>query len=423
MKCKSFIAVILSIFMAAVAVSCDKEGTPNPTPDNLGQAKYDMWLAIGEGTSSTAKQDPHVVKKINTLLEGEYDVLDTGAETEASGITPFVVYHKGYYYSLNREFDFGKYKITDEGVSVIKKMPLKDLSDRRFAHAWLNDKTLIMVGAPASKDRVNWVKMDAEKMEIIAKGTLDFPEKLGENEVFSSCGLMAYRKADNVLLYNFRFEDKSKKKMAKDSHNFFFTATIDAKTMKVQHFEKETRADRPGFVSFGSLRQKHGFFDAQGDYYMLCNTINDDAASSTQQHGHIMRIRAGEYKPDAGFKIDLNDNSKMVAMYHMKGSKAIVYLENPEFAIGEKSWKNPLRFFWAVVDLKTGEQERIQDIPISQGGNYTELIVVENDYALLGISDEQQTKFYKYEFNTKKVTEAAKLKPGYFADRIVVLDE
>ncbi|MBR8713427.1 hypothetical protein IX332_000487 [Porphyromonas levii] len=423
MKCK-FLISFVAILMVAMTTSCGKKEAPDDFEDSL-PAKYDLWLAIGEGTSSTPKQDPHVVKKMPTLLEGEYDIRNKGAETAESKITPFVIYHKGYYYSLNRDYNFGKYKISHRNVAIVKQFPLNELSDRRFAHAWLDDKTLIMVGAPEDKLSVNWVKVDAEKMEVIAKGTLKFPEELGEKDMYSSCGLMALRRADNVLLYNYRLEDRNKDKSEKkpDSHGYFFTATIDLATMAVKHVEKETRAHRPGFVSFGSLRQDHGFFDAKGDYYMLCNTTNKGATSSSHQHGHILRIKAGEYKADPNFKIDIMEHSKIITMHHMKGSKLIVYLENPEYTKAPKGWKEPIRFFWAVVDLETKEQYRIEGIPFSQGGNYTQLIVVEKDYALLGISDKEQTKFYKFEYDSKKVTEAAKLKPGYFADRIIVLDE
>lgn len=411
--------------MIVFTASCDS----NDLPGDGSGGKYDIWLAIGEGTSSTDKQDPHVVKKILTLLEGEYDIRHTGAETLASGITPFVIYHKGYYYSISRDLRFGKYKITDKSVETIKDFPMVELSDRRFAHEWLDDNTLVLIGAPDSKDKqkpkkhiMNWFKINANSMEIISKGTLDLPA-LAENEVFSSCGLLAYRKLDGKLIYNYRHEDKKKPKMGLDSHKHFFTAIIDAKTMKVEQVNKEDRVDRPGSVSFGSLRQQNGFFMPNGDYYMLCNTVRPDATSSTKQFGAILRIMAGEYKPDPNFKIDLFEESKIITIHHMKGNKVIVYLENPMYATGTNDWKSPLRFFWAVVDLETEEQHRIEGIPFSQGGTYTELIAVEKDYALLGISDKVQTKFYKYDFATEKVTEAAKLKPGFFADRIVVLNE
>ncbi len=427
MKQRSLI-YLLAVLMVAISAGCKGKETPKE-PQNHDVTlpdKYDMWLAIGDGTSSTIKQDPHVVKKIPTLLEGEYDVRQTGAETLESGITPFVIYHKGYYYSISRKvLNFGKYKITDKGVETIKLFPLPELCDRRFAHAWLDDKTLILIGAPESKEMMNWVKVDVEKMEVIQKGSLKLPA-LSEKEQFSSCGLLAHRKADNRLLFNFRYEDKEEAKknsMAPDSHKYFFTATIDPTTMDVMHLEKEDRVDRPGSVSFGSLRHQTAFFDANGDLYMLCNTVIEGAPSSTQQSGYILRIKAGEYRPDPNYKVDLMENSKIITIHHMKGSKAIVYLQNPMYATGKNDWKEPMVFFWAVVDLATKEQHRIEGIPFSQGGTYTELIVVERDYAILGISDKEQTKFYMYDFDSEKVTPVAKLKPGYFADRIIVLDE
>lgn len=453
MKRKSIIQ-LLAIVVIALTTSCGNNDTPKgkdpkkpdipelpelpkdpENPEKPVEYLYDMWLAIGEGTSSTELQDAHVVKKIPTLLEGEYDIRYKGAETLQSGITPFVIYHKGYYYSISRPKDgknFGKYKITDDGVKTIKVFPMPELSDRRFAHEWLNDNTLVLIGAPDSKDKktpkkhkMNWLKIDTESMEVIDKGTLDFPElgKIAKDEVFSSCGLLAYREADNKLLFNFRHEDKKKPKMGLDSHNAFFTATINPDNMKVEHIYKETRVGRPGSVSFGSLRQQNGFFMPDGDYYMLCNTVRDDATSSTKQHGHILRIKAGEFRPDPNYKLDIFDENKIITIHHMRGTKVLAYLESPENKADENSWKVPRRFIWAVIDLTPGgDQHRIKDIPISQGGTYTELIVVEEDYAILGITDKNQTKFYKYEFATEKVTEVAKLKPGFFADRIIKLD-
>ncbi|WP_018027821.1 hypothetical protein [Porphyromonas somerae] len=450
MKRKSIIQ-LLAILVIALTTSCGSNDTPKgkdpkkpdvpelpehpkdpENPEKPAEDLYDMWLAIGEGTSSTKKQDPHVVKKIPTLLEGEYDIRHKGAETLKSGITPFVIYHKGYYYSISRENNFGKYKITDSGVEPIKIFPIPELSDRRFAHEWLDDNTLVLIGAPDSKDKkapkkhkMNWYKIDTSgTMKVLANGTLDLP-KLGNNEIFSSCGLLVYRKADNKLLFNFRHEDKNKPKDKKtqDSHKSFFTATINPDNMAVEHVYEETRADRPGFVSFGSLRQQHGFFMPNGDYYMLCNTVRDDATTSTMQYGHIMRIKAGEYRPDPNYIIDIFDDNKIITLHHMRGTKVLAYIESPENKAVEISWKVPRRFFWAVIDLTPGgDQHRIEGIPTSQGGNFTELIVVEEDYALLGISDDTQTKFYKYEFATGKVTEAAKLAPGFFADRIIKLD-
>lgn len=435
MKRKSIIQ-LLAILVIALTTSCGNNNTPKgedpkkpdvpENPEKPAVDLYDMWLAIGEGTSSREAQDPHVVKKISTLLEGEYDIRFKGAETLDSGITPFVVYHKGYYYSISRENNFGKYRITDAGVEIIKIFPMPELSDRRFAHEWLDDNTLVLIGAPEGKKHMmNWVKINVESMEVLAKGTLDFPKlgKIAKDEIFSSCGLLAYRKADNKLLFNFRHEDKKKPKMGLDSHKAFFTATINPDNMTVEHIYKETRVDRPGSVAFGSLRQQNGFFMPNGDYYMLCNTVRDDATSSTKQHGHILRIKVGEFRIDPNYKLDIFDENKIITIHHMRGTKVLAYLESPKNKADEKSWTVPRRFIWAVIDLTPGgDQYRIKDIPTSQGGTYTELIVVEEDYALLGISDDTQTKFYKYEFATGKVTETAKLKPGFFADRIIKLD-
>lgn len=82
MKRKSIIQ-LLAILVIALTTSCGSNDTPKgkdpkkpdvpelpehpkdpENPEKPAEDLYDMWLAIGEGTSSTKKQDPHVVKKI-----------------------------------------------------------------------------------------------------------------------------------------------------------------------------------------------------------------------------------------------------------------------------------------------------------------------------------------------------------------------
>lgn len=106
MKRKSIIQ-LLAILVIALTTSCGNNNTPKgkdpkkpdtpelpdhpkdpENPEKPTEDLYDLWLATGEGTSSTEKQDSHVVKKIPTLLEGEYDIIGKGAETLKSGITP-----------------------------------------------------------------------------------------------------------------------------------------------------------------------------------------------------------------------------------------------------------------------------------------------------------------------------------------------
>lgn len=418
---KNIFHFISAVIVCGMMSSCESSDS---TPEYLKDGKYDLWLFIGKGTSSRPEQDPHVIKKMETLLEGEYDVRNVGAETSKSAITPNIVYRKGYYYSVSRANNFEKYRVTDKGIETLASFPLLEVKDRRFAHAWLDNRTLLLMGSAGEQLQTNWVKIDVNSMRILDKGALKLSE-LKEDEKYSSCGLLIYRWQDNKLLYNYRHEFKGGHNMKPDQHDYFFTATINPKTMELERIEKETRVDRPGSVSWGNTRHLHGFFDKKGDFYMLCNTVIKDAPSSTQQYGHILRIKAGEYKPDPNYKIDMMNESKILSLHPMQGTKAIAYLQNPIYATGKNNWKStgdPAVFFWAVVDLETGEQHHIKEIPFSKGGTYTELIIIENGYAILGANDEIQTKFFRYDFATGKVTPGGKLKKGY-ARRIVKLDE
>lgn len=420
---------IFSVFLALLlvfATGCDDSNKPNPkptpkpTPEVTGM-EYDVWIALDEGTSSAAKQDAHAVRRVASLETGEYDIKGKGVETLSSEMTPNAIYHDGYYYSVSRKGDFGKYKITDADVKVVKRFPLKEVLDRRFSHVWLDANTLVLFGSAGDKQVVNWVKINTNDMKVVEKGILDLPApKKGEQ--FNSSGLAGYRKSDNVILYTYVYDINKKKAMDAKARKDFNLSVIDAKTMKVVSTSTETRAQMPASTSFGETRQSKAFFDQQGNYYLACNSVNAGSKSTTQQHGYILRVKAGEKEFDKSFIVTLNDNSKIVTIRELMPNVALAYLQNPLYATGKDVWSskdNPFVFFWSVINLSTVAQTHLKDIPFSAGGNYVELAAVFENYAILGANTKTQTQFYKYDFKSGKITPGAKLKEGYYADRIV----
>ena len=419
---------IFSVFLALLlvfATGCDDSNKPNPkptpkpTPEVTGM-EYDVWVALDKGTSSKERQDAHAVRKVPSLETGEYDIIGKGVETLASRMTPNVIYRDGYYYSVSREGDFGKYKITDANVEVVKRFPLKEVLDRRFSHVWLDANTLVLFGSAGDKKVVNWVKINTNDMKVVEKGILDLPAPK-QGEQFNSSGLAGYRKNDNVILYTYVYDINKKKAMDAKARKDFNLSVIDAKTMKVVSTSTETRAEMPASTSFGETRQSKAFFDQQGNYYLACNSVNE-GSKSTQQHGYILRVKAGEKEFDKSFIVTLNDNSKIVTLRELMPNIALAYLQNPLYATGKDVWdneKNPFVFFWSVINLSTGAQTHLKDIPFSAGGNYVELAAVFENYAIFGANTKTQTQFYKYDFKSGKITPGAKLKEGYYADRIV----
>lgn len=405
---------------------CKPKDSPKDDMENLTNARaYDIWFRVNKGTSTDPGADAHIVKNVPTLLEGEYTIEgNQGVDVTTSNITNHSIYHKGYYYSLNRQKEFGKYKITDKNIETVSRFPLSEIQDRRFAHAFLDDNTMVVIGAPGKKDVINWLKIDIENMRVIQKGTLAVTP-LKDDELYSSGGILTYRKKDNKLLFCYRINEKKKANgQVIDKHTYFYIGTINPQTMEVEHIAKEYRVFETASVAFGNTIQDIQFIDKNGDLYIACNTINSDATSATKKHGSIIRIKAGEYETDKSYKIDLFENSKTITMHQIPGGKAILYLQNPMYATGKDVWSNktnPYVFFWAVVDLATGEQRHLKEMPFSQGGNFSQLISVEKDYTILGINDQKQTRFFKYDYKTGKATEVSKFNEGVFADRIVKL--
>lgn len=417
-KYSSLFLCLLMVLAVACNGKADPNLNPNPNPDNTANS-YDIWIATGEGTSSTQKQDAHVVISIKDLLKGEYDIVGTGVETLASGMTPFVVYRDGFYYSISRDGNFGKYQITNKSVNTIKIFPIEKILDRRFAYAWLDNRTLLLIGSAGKKQVMNWVKIDVIQMKPVAEGVLDLPAP-NAGEQFTSNGVLAYRKGDDKLLFFYAYNPDKKSSMTPVEHEGFYFATIDAKTMKTVANVEEKRLQQPASTSFGEIRNKKGFFTPSGDYYLACSNLLPGSKSSTQQYSSILRVKANATDFDKDYRIDALEKSKIVSLYHLTANKAIAQYQNPLYATGTNNWKEEFVFFWTVIDLDSRKQMHIKDIPFSTGGNYTELIVAGKDYAILGASLKEHTQFYKYDYKDGKVSEGAKLKAGHYADKIVV---
>ena len=173
-KAYRLLAALVVALVTLSFTACDPD---TPQPEQEITVGYDLWIPLGGATGqSTANKDAHIIARVADLTTGALSIKGQGVETSASTITPNVVYHKGYYYSVSRELRFGKFRMSNTGIETIKEIPMPQILDRRFSHAWLDDNTLVMVSSVGDKQEMSWVKVDVNKMAIVAEGKLDLPK-------------------------------------------------------------------------------------------------------------------------------------------------------------------------------------------------------------------------------------------------------
>ncbi|MBN2166905.1 MAG: hypothetical protein JW717_11560 [Marinilabiliaceae bacterium] len=409
------------LFIAAMSLtlfSCeDEETTVDPNP--LDTAHFDIWVSIG-GTGGMGSENTQLVQNTKDLDNAStvIDYKGTGVDVTAKLFQESII--KGqYYYQIPQEKDrFGKYRIGTTGIETIKEIAFgtNTYKDRRYAHAWIDDNTFVVLAANGDKDGIIWTKFNAADMTIIAEGTL---EGLTDGlDAYSTSGLADYRASDNQILYSYCHNSSSKRDKV-------YMAFINANDMSVVKTVEDNRASFMAGTAYGQLLQDKAFFDENGDYYLACNTkIDDGNTSSTEQYGSLLRIKAGATDFDQsylGYRTGSNGKGKLITVQSLESGKALLYVQDPEYTQAA-GWGSNYNCFYAILDLTTDEIT-VLDLPFSEG-TFSQRSVVLGNKAYVGVNPENSAPcVYVYDIENKKLTKGLTITEGYSFDRIVTLED
>lgn len=381
---------------------------------------FDIWSYVtgnaGAGKSSC------IVTRIGSLESGELSLSGNGVDVSHK-IYPSVIVQDKYYYHISKEGRFGKYQITEDNIATIKEIPFVTLKDRRYTHAWLDDKMLLLVGSNGASDQILWAKVDTEKMMVIKEGALNLPAP-PTGQVYNTSGIVAYRKADNRLLYFFKYNNQGKN--GTEPAPEFYAAFINPDDMTTIKTVTEKRAEQMAATAYGELRQQKSFFDENGDYYLACNSVLPDEGTTTAQHGALLRIKRGAYEFDQSYNAYSEERGKIITVSYLNNGKVLMFMQDPMHTTGNTLWnsaKNPYVFYWIIVDLKTKKIEELKSIPFSSG-NFSQLSIVEGDKAYIGVNPEiEKSAVFIYDIPTGKISQGITLTKGFYIDRIVRVND
>ncbi len=420
-KISFYLLAILFAMPILFSTSCEKSKVEEPEKQKA-TTYYDLWASTGSKKNTT-----RLVQDVNDL--GQDTVIsfkNTGADV-TSQLNFGSIIKGDYYYQIPKATDrFGKYQIKNDQVQIVAEIKFTNstLQDRKYSHAWIDDNTLVLFGSDGNYQEVFWKKLNTESMKILAEGTLDIPKPSGkhkdkaEYKYITTSGLASYRKADNKIIYSYAY--KTAKGMKGKTYDFH-VAFINPADMKVEKIIDEDRAEFMAGTSYGELRQNKTFFSSNGDYYIACNSVLPGAKKRTQQHGNLVRIKAGTTEFDKSYLGFKGKEGKIITVDYLKDNKALLYIEDPKKTGTDWSSKS-YNCYYAILDLTTDNVTEIP-LPFSQG-IFSQRSIVDGDKVYIGINPEKtQPIIYVYDMNSGKATKGLKIAEGYSFDRIVKLSK
>lgn len=425
---KALTSLLLTLLFALTIGACNArtQPTPQPEPTPTPEPKpetpsglFHIWQFVDKTATDPDKK--YVLHLRENLREGSIG-LGEGIEKSEKELKPYVIQQGEYFYYQSENHDFVKY---DKNVQVVKKFPLPNIENRKHAHTWLDDQTLLLISYDSKVKKMTWAKVNTADMKALATGHLDLEIELGERDQLNSSGLVTYRKSDNMLIYSFvKNTIPEGKRMGAALEGKIHIAFIDATTMEVKKQVEDDRVDTMEATAFGELRQHKTFTDEHGDYYIACGKYLNKK-KNTERYGRILRVKAGEMDIDRAYEGYKYPTGKIVTMNYLGDDKILLYIQDPSKATPDKPnvWdkkKNPYVFYWEILDIKTDKRTHLTNIPYSAGGNFGQLAAIVGDKVYIAANTKANvTTIYVYDIPTGQISEGTKLAEGMYVERIL----
>ena len=393
-----------------------KEAQEIVNPIDESKYHYDLYLTVGKHGGMSSKNTT-LVRSIDGLDASKGVITITGIGTELGEYTMESISKDGYYYQIPSSADrFTKYQIKDNTVQVVQEQPFMEntFKPRNYAHAWLNDNTLILMSSDGENKKVIWTKLNTDDMTILSEGTLELPIDEGFSTITTS-GLLAYRAADNKLFYTYHSKTVVGKKST--SAKKFHLVAINAADMTVEANNLSFEEAEEAGSAYGELMQNFTMFDKAGNlYFAAFQTVGD------VEQGRLYRIKPGEINFDPTYNGFTNTDGKLLTVQYIGNGKAFAYSRTDSEGTAIDSYSH----YYSVIDLKNCTSTRLtyngKQLPYS-GGRFSQRSVVVNGKVYFGINAENETnsQIYIYDALTGEVTKGAEVDGSHFFDMIRVV--
>lgn len=412
----AFMALMISMSMTSCSNDDDDQNGNDDDPTLVKDFHFDLWVAL-DRHGGMGRDVQTLVRSVNSLEADQPQITFEGEGTEVNSILTLETILKGaYYYQVPVSGDrFAKYTIEDNKINVVaeRRFQTNTYSARKYTHAWINDNTLVIMASNGDGDKVIWTKLNADNMTIVSEGTLDV--KLAEGaELFTTSGILTYRKSDNKLFY-FYYTKSGGKRGARMTP--MMTAVINPETMAVE-------SDTPCFLdcemvgtAYGELLQTTTVIDNDNNLYIAC--VTDDADGN--EHSHLLKIPANSTSFDQSYD-GFTAGGKLISILYMGGNEIMAYARDDSMGTGIDDFSH----YYTVINLNTKVASPVtyngERLAFSSGRFSSRMCFV-NHKAYVGVDAEGTNPvIYIYDANSKQTSKGAELKAGVYFEQIRVVE-
>ncbi len=414
-----FAVLLLTVGLAG----CTKNnGNDTPDPDPVDPTPtqtyhFDLWVAL-DRHGGMGRDVQTLVRSLDNLNADQPQITFVGEGTEVNSILSLETIQKGaYYYQVPVSGDrFSKYLIKDNKITVVaeRRFQANSYACRKYTHAWIDDNTLVIMAASGDTKSIIWTKLNATDMSIIAEGTLDIPLPPNSN-VFTTSGILTYRKSDNHLFYF--YYGKGKVAAGKNTRTSpFYTAVINPSTMAIESNTPCAVDCEMVGSAYGELLQKITFVANNNDLYLACY-----GETSGGEKSYLLRMPANSTQFDATYN-GYPNAGKLISIEYLGGNQIIAYARDDSKGTGIDAFSH----YYTVIDLQSTVSTPVKyngtQLPYSSG-RFSSRMAVINHKAYFGIDAEgSNPKLYVYDAQTGTTSKGAEMEPGYYFEQIRVVD-
>ena len=406
------------LFLTVGLIGCSKDPDPDPDPEPTTQTyHFDLWVAL-DRHGGMARDVQTLVRSMDNLDANQEKITFAGEGTEVNSVLSLETIQKGaYYYQVPVSGDrFSKYLLKDNQISVIaeRRFQTNTYACRKYTHAWIDDNTLVIMAASGDAKSIIWTKLNATDMTILAEGTLDVPLPPNSN-VFTTSGILTYRKSDNHLFYF--YYGKGKVAAGKNTRTTpFYTAVINPSTMAVESNTPCAVDCEMVGSAYGELLQKITFVADNNDLYLACFSETDNGETS-----YLLRMPANSTQFDASYN-GYPNAGKLISIEYLGGNKVLAYARDDSKGTTIDAFSH----YYTVIDLqaKTSSPIKYNGVQLDYcSGRFSSRMAVVDNKAYFGIDAEgTNPKIYIYDAQTGETTKGAEIEQGYYFENIRVVD-
>lgn len=422
-KLSIFYSLVAALMLTASFTACssDDDKNDNPTPPEPKVTyHYDLMVVAGNH-GGMSKDKSHITQSVDSLSNAATTISFEGKGAEITDYTMECIYDGKYYYQVPVSNDrFSKLQFKNNKMNVIQEQKFKDntYKSRNYAHAWMDDNTLMIMSTDGEHKKVIWTKLNTTDMTITGEGTLSISVAEDYN-VLTTSGVLAYRKSDNKLFYFFYNKKETSGSNKTSNEPNFRIAVINAQTMAVEQEIINKEAAQMTGSAYGELLQQTIFFDENDNLYL-------SAFSSVNKKniGQLLRIKKGAFNFEEGYNAFPEAKGKLLTVQYLGSGKVLAY--SGDNAVGTSI--GDVAYYYSIIDVNSKTSTRLAykgtDIPYSSGSFSQRSVYNANEKkAYFGVNTADEQCIYIYDTTTGSVTKGASIAAGYYFDQIRLFED